>query len=762
MPLLDRRDFLGGVLATGATLATSALPVAEAQQPAAAQASSPHAGPTPEPGSTPIDFRYAPLLRQTAFCFPDDSYKSLIDQAGQLLYGYGSAPTESFFALKVGFGLNGMQTLAVLSQQIENPAVPILRTELEYPGVSVVLTTFATNEGGEGRVDNVIFEVTPRSSAPVNIEPLIEIESLEKFDFEAKDGSFALLGRSSREALLVGKVLGSGSQAREGGGMLDGETDRGQKLVLHRGQASKAISYRVFFRFPQAKQETAPVVAGLSDPEHCLEGCRAFWRSFSLLRPPASWTIPERQGQFVEACARNILQAREVRDGKLTFQVGPTCYRGLWVVDGNFILEAARYMGYDKDALKGLRTTWSRQLDTGQIVASGGREHWKDTAIAMFTLVRQCELSQDWTLLHELEPQVAHAIAFLRSLQAEATKQDSALGRYGLLPMGFADGGIGGIRDEFTNTVWVLAGLKAVAQAAEQQKMDSLHDARAFYSQLDAAFQRAAPQEMRRYQTGFDYLPMLLKDDPAWRLPDPWDRPRPQSAQWALSHSIFPGLVFPPRHPAVRGHVNLMQAVRQEGIPAETGWNRHEAVWAYNAAFVAEVYLWLGMKQAAHDTFIGFLNHASPQFCWREEQPLQNALVGSYVGDMPHNWASAECIRYTRHMLALEDAAHLRLLAGITDGELALEKEYILAGTPTRFGRLNLRLEPLDLSHGRIQGWRLAFERESGPAPEKLSLPATLGSRFHFTQTEGAHFRAEADLVLVDPAVSRWTAFWRV
>ena len=117
------------------------------------------------------------------------------------------------------------------------------------------------------------------------------------------------------------------------------------------------------------------------------------------------------------------MQAREVRDGKLTFQVGPTCYRGLWVVDGNFILEAARYLGLDKEALEGLQTTWSRQLSTGQVVASGGKEHWKDTAIAMFTLVRQCELSQDWSLLRELSPQVAHAIAFLRSLQSEAFRK---------------------------------------------------------------------------------------------------------------------------------------------------------------------------------------------------------------------------------------------------------------------------------------------------------------------------------------------------
>jgi hypothetical protein len=73
------------------------------------------------------------------------------------------------------------------------------------------------------------------------------------------------------------------------------------------------------------------------------------------------WAVPGKAGDFVAACARNILQAREVKNGKLTFQVGPTCYRGLWVVDGNFILEAARYLGYDKEAIEGLRTTWATQ-----------------------------------------------------------------------------------------------------------------------------------------------------------------------------------------------------------------------------------------------------------------------------------------------------------------------------------------------------------------------------------------------------------------
>jgi hypothetical protein len=163
------------------------------------------------------------------------------------------------------------------------------------------------------------------------------------------------------------------------------------------------------------------------------------------------------------------------------------------------------------------------------------------------------------------------------------------------------------------------------------------------------------------------------------------------------------------------------------------------------------------MKQAAHDTFIGFLNHASPQYCWREEQPLQDALVGSYVGDMPHNWASAECIRYMRHILALEDGATLRLLAGITQGNLAGGKPYVLHSTPTRFGRLDLNLEPLD----RKQGWRLSFRRGDGPAPAIVTLPVTLADKFHLAGNEGVQVKHSGDQVTLDPSARQWALTWK-
>jgi len=439
----------------------------------------------------------------------------------------------------------------------------------------------------------------------------------------------------------------------------------------------------------------------------------------------------------------------------LVFQVGPTVYRGMWIVDGNFLLESARYLGYDEAADKGLLSEWNHQVDNGQIVASAGKEHWKDTAIAMFTLVRACELKQDWGLLRQLAPKVGHAIDFLIGLRDEARKGNSPNGKYGILAPGFPDGGMGGICFEFTNTLWALAGLRAIAQANQKLQLTELSRAKSFYEELLRACTEAAKQEMVADPRGFRYLPMLMREDPAMQL-DSWDRPRPQTSQWACSHTIFPGEVFSKDDPIVQGHIALMKACTQEDIPAETGWIHHEGVWNYNAPFVAEVYLWAGMRDWAHRTFRGYLNHASPLRAWREEQPLQNSLLGMDWGDMPHNWASAECIRYLRHMLVLEDGRKLRLFEGILAPDLRTKQPFALTDTPTRFGRISLTLEP---AAGRA--WKAHFVRRDGDAPESIEIRTNLLPGLTLSRVNGAHFNTgTGEISTIDPAAKEWTAIW--
>jgi hypothetical protein len=715
MSTLDRRQFL---TRTAASTAAALARPAQAAGPARDQSSA-------------IDFRYAPLSGQTAFCFPDDHAKSLVGERGELRYAN----------LTVEFSLLGMEPNVVAQQRLEAPGIPVVHTRIERPEAWLELTAFATNRPGEGRVDNVIIEVRPRTAARVYAVPVVEVHAKREIGAKAEGTGSAVFLEGSATPLLVSDMPLSGRNA----------------FTLPEGAAEASRPLCRFVRLPQEGQPAERLRDGLAAPDSLLDETRAYWRNWRPFGGAVAWQLPGRYGEFLHACARNILQAREMKDGRLTFQVGPTVYRGLWVVDGHFILESARYLGYDAEAQQGLETTWARQRADGGIFAGGGAEHWKDTGIAMFTLVRQCELAQDFAYFLKMRPEILRAAQFLRGMREKGKSEYSANGRYGLLPRGFGDGGLGGLRSEFTNTLGALAGLKAVGETANRLNAPGFEPVAQLYAELNSALRKAMPPEMRRHSGGFDYLPMLMKEDKAWEASNERDRPQPQVAQWALSHAIYPGRLFDPASPVVRGHVALMQACTQEDIPAETGWLPHEGVWNYNAAFVAHVYLWAGLPDWARLTFHGFLNHATPLYCWREEQPLRGSLSANYVGDMPHNWASAECVLYLRHMLALEDGEDLRLLPGIGDFELAAGEPYRIDQTPTRFGRLSLSFEPAG-----ARRWRVTVKRGGGQDPATVVLPATLGSSLRLSDVKGAATKSDGARVLLDPTATSWTAMFGV
>jgi len=702
-----------------------------------------------QPINAKVDFRYAPHHSQATICFPDDPKKTIVGQAGDLRYGFNrslSAGMENFSTV-IKFSLAGFQDDKIVRQWIEAPGVPIVHTLIDRPAATLELTAFASRQADEGRVDNVILSIKSKKNA-VAVVPKLHISTCEKLELESYTTPTATVrSLSSQSPLLVAAQQNS----HLGACMLWEE--EGFTLYLTHGEATEEAEARYCVRLPQENQPASMLLEHLPDSESLLAEVRDFWSKWKAFGA-TEWSYPGRYGEFLTACARNIQQAREVKNDRLVFQVGPTQYRGLWIVDGNFLLEAARYLGYDQAADEGLRSEWSKQAESGQVIAESGGEHWKDTAIAMFTLVRQCELKQDWTFFRELEPNVVHALDFLIRLRDQARSGGSTNGRYGLLAPGFADGGIGGVRSEFTNTVWTLAALRAVADAAEQQKMSALAKAGTFFHELYVAFQAMAKSEMVRHPNGFDYLPMIAHDDLSFADPDPWKRPRPQTAQWALSHAIYPGDVFAKNDPIVRGHIALLQSCTEEDVPIETGWLWRDSLWTYDASFAAHVYLWAGLGNWAHRTFTGFLNHASPLYCWREEQPLERALVGQNWGDMPHNWASAECIRYLRHKLALEDGKSLRLLNGVTIAEFSPSARYILKNSPTRFGRIDLKIDPTG-----ARGLRVQFERGRGPTPSSTSLPRVFGA-LQAKKVVGAAAKITANLVEVDPQGMKWEAFF--
>jgi hypothetical protein len=745
---MKRRSFL--MTGAGAGVAASAGAGVAASAGAAAPSAPPAGAETSSLGAA-IDFRYSPLSYQTAYCYPDDPFKSLIGERGELRYGNpGRGKPADYFSTVIEFSMLGMEPDKVVRQSLETPATPVIHSRISRPDADLNVTVFATNETGEGRVDNVIIEITPTVANRIHATPLVNIRTRTKLVLRRQEALSVVHPEGDPTHPLL--IATGAFNLRDQGACY-------QLVAPVAEEASAEHPLRRFIRIPQQNQEVDRIAAGLAAPAGLLATTRGFWRDWRPFGGEVAWKLNGPYHDFLTACARNIQQAREVVNGKTTFQVGPTCYRGLWVVDGHFLLESARYLGYDAEAQKGLETTWTFQDESGGVFAGGGREHWKDTGIAMFSLVRQAELAQNWDFFKQMKPQVLRGVAFLQLLRDKARAEGSANGKYGLLARGMGDGGIGGIRSEFTNTIWVLAGLKAVIDAAARLRLDGYEPVAALHNELRAAFFASAKQEMRAHAAGFEFLPMLMKEDALWNDPDEWKRPRIQAGQWAMAHAIYPGLVFDKDDPMVKGFVRLMQAVTQEDVPAETGWLPHQGLWTYNAPFVSHAYLWAGEPDWARLTFHGFLNHATPLYCWREEQPLRNALVSGYVGDMPHNWASAECILYLRHMLALEDGNDLRLLAAFGDPEFDAARPYSIANSPTRFGRIGMELTP----EGR--GWRLEFQRSAGAsarAPGRVLLPLHAGSRPGEVEVRGAATRsAGSNAVAVDPTANNWTAVWR-
>jgi hypothetical protein len=460
---------------------------------------------------------------------------------------------------------------------------------------------------------------------------------------------------------------------------------------------------------------------------------RAFWSNLPQLDLPIY--VPDAPVMdMLTASARNILQAREVVGGAPVFQVGPTIYRGLWVVDGHFLLEAGQYLGLREDAYKGVDVLLRRVRDDGSIIEMPF--HSKETGISLATLVRQTELQGDDDRLVELWPVIQRAVSHIETLRAEAYRLPADAPNYGLMPPSFADGGIGGKRAEYTTPLWTLVGLKAVAESARRlgEHADAEHFQRV-YDELMADFMRCYRRDRKVLPDGISYLPQWMADSAGhvWNPefagePPPHRRLNPQSGTWALEQAIYPGEIFAPEDEIVQEHCRLLDAIDdQEDVPQETAWLPYQALWNYQAGFAAEAMLYAGYPEKAIDYLYGMANHASPTRVWREEQSLAASDNGDFVGDMPHNWASAEFVRLVRHLLIFERGETLELLP-------ALPAEWLQPGaivrvdrTPTRFGDVSLLVQCDDGGRPALT-YTLDATRPRQPATVRVRFPAGVES----------------------------------
>lgn len=626
------------------------------------------------PDSKKVDFRYSVPWWQTSVCLPDDPDKPLVGKEGQYFFDFKRGGPRNF-----AFSLTPQidDTMKWIRQETWSAKVPIVRTWYEANSIDIQSEVFLTipenlpvyNIPGsaltkEGRCHAVILKLKNSGARTKNCHPVMVIEGVEAVAFKKETGS-VFIGANTR--LLASEQIKSCEK-------------KGNQWLIKTSphEIQPGDIYEVAFTILRGSQErkALSVSEALNERDNAIK----WWESAEL--PWNAIQVPDTEIQgILQSCIRNIWQAREIRNGQPAFQVGPTVYRGLWIVDGAFLLEAAALLGRAEEARSGINYTLSFQKPDGSFEIL--QHYWKENGIVLWTCYRHAILTNDKAWLGSVWPKMENAVSAIKHLRERSRTEPPGLDD-GLMPEGFTDGGIGGDKHEYSNVYWNLAGLKAAIAAADWLgKKDEAADWRKEYDDFMSTFRKTARRDMAVDSTGNRYLPTVMGDEGR--------KYSPQRGQWAFMHAVYPGQIFAKDDSLVQDNLAMLRATKKEGLVFGTGW-APDGIWTYAASFYGHAVLWQGEGQEAAQVLYDYANHSAPVRAWREEQ-LPVGKGNKEVGDMPHNWASAEFIRLTAHIIEIDRGDELHLFEG-------LPVKWTLPGMRTRlnrvatpFGQLTMSLE---------------------------------------------------------------------
>ncbi|MCC8144190.1 MAG: hypothetical protein LUD02_09495 [Tannerellaceae bacterium] len=420
-----------------------------------------------------VDYRYAPEWHQSNICLPDDSCKTVVGHLGQLLYHYGGK--GEYFPYAHG---NGFRTaihfladeqVKIGEQRLYSPRTPIVITEGTYRGLSVTQETFAVelnyiNNPSTTRTNNredlVVNTITNPTGESHTLHPVLIINS----EYEVTvDGQVVTINNQE-------KIITSQSITKIKKNLTDHKTFiELEPVIIPAGGKKQLVAV-----YDNGKPSEIATQL-LSNPYSLLnriDTIRAsmidYWENKTEI-PYGYISVPDPEIQnLVDASLRGIWQAREIKNNSYSFQVGPTCYRGLWIVDGAFLLEAATLFDRGMQARDGIEYILSFQQENGKF-GKMTPDYWKENGIVLWTCVRHAMLTQDKEWLRSVWPKLSKTVSFIKELRA-MTYTNELPEDDGLIPPGDIDGGLWGSKDrdeaEYTNIYWNLAGLKSLIQAA--------------------------------------------------------------------------------------------------------------------------------------------------------------------------------------------------------------------------------------------------------------------------------------------------------
>ncbi len=669
-------------------------------------------------GPEGVDFRYAPPWWQTAICLPDDPDKVLVGKEGQVL---------------LDFGRSGVRNFGVVLQPEIEPAAPWRQQQTVSPRAPIVQTV--QSDAALHLCSEAFVVIPPESGAALPEAPSGGSPKMHLFNWAAPERRIVLLltlrntGAQElhrRPALRISSV--PPVRSVQGGGVLVGpgtriqSSESGAELGLAAGQPAMIRLPEMLLRPGEGRQlawtidRNSPAVLPpltTAQASQARDAAREWWERADL--PWNTIQVPDAGIQgMLEACVRNIWQARRSRT---------VCRHSMWVprsiADSGWWMDHSCWRprpSWDAAWTRaGVEYLLSHQKPDGSFEVLP--HFWKENGIVLWAASRHARLTQDPAWLRARWPKLRAVVQAIAALRVRASARPDAP-EFGLLPPGEVDGGISNAaRPEYSNTYWCLAGLKSIIAAAHW--LGELDDASAWQHEYDdflAAYRRAAARDVRLDPAGHRYVPTMMRDI---------DHHVPQRGQWAFCHAVYPGGVFAPGDPLASDQLAMLRATRKagEGLVYDTGWMRG-GIWTYFASFYGHAVLWNGQADEAAGVLYDFARHACPTRVWREEQ--KPAGQGNEeVGDMPHNWASAEFVRLCDHLIELDRGDELHLFEGLPRSWAGPGKVTRLSGVLTPFGPLHLELRVTD--DGQSVHLRMAQLRPRPPAKIVVHLRGLTG-----------------------------------
>jgi len=422
--------------------------------------------------------------------------------------------------------------------------------------------------------------------------------------------------------------------------------------------------------------------AQLPNLDEALIETKRYWKTEAGL-PFGRITVPDSGIQYVlDASIRDFYQIAEIVDGGFQFQPGPSVYRGLWIHDATWDVQAALALSDTASARMCVESMLRFQQADGRIFLSEPFPMMRETPLTLYALCRYASVSGDSAWLKSNLTRLNSGAGWIRRTRAR-TLVDPASATYGLFPPGFTDGGIGGMSAEYGTTFWALNALRSAADAAITLGLkDSARSWGTLFLDLMKSFRKASARDERRDSSGNLYLPMRVGDTSRATIP--------QQANWGILDGQAFGHLFPPADPLLNGTLAMLDSRMTEGIHQDVGWLRG-GVWPFFTAQEGIVHMYQGNYARAAANLYAVANHASPTGTWLEEQLPRSAGTRT-SGDASDATAGALFILLVRDMIVIERTNWLEILGGVPPLWYRNGARLTLSGVLTDFGPLTLDL----------------------------------------------------------------------